>query len=94
MKLKNVQVTVEDIEAGERCNSGLCPVALALRRELNVPEEDISVTPGVVLVIIKGETHRGTFSRKVSNAINRYDVEGVFSPMSFDIMLEKQVLCR
>ena len=86
MKLA-MQITVEDIENGERCRHSRCPVARAFRRTLGLTVDEVSVTPRSIIATYRGREYRGHFPKAVTNAVNRYDVHGVFAPMSFDVEL-------
>lgn len=86
-----ITVTEDDIQRGERMEVSACPVALALRRDLRVPDEiGLEVQyPGAVLYRFDGGEfwHILELPSAVNWWISRYDSGDVVSPISFEVDL-------
>lgn len=72
--MKTIDVTMEDIKNGIPASGCNCPIALALRREFNVPPENVDVegsahilVDGMNMVVI------GMYKQKVDDFIANFD---------------------
>jgi hypothetical protein len=84
-----IEVTRQDVEEGRACESGRCPVAMAIRRAVGCSY--VAVNVECVLLGDGRLTRAIGLPFDVGEAIALFDRAGVMTPFSFELALEDQM---
>lgn len=79
-----IQVTQEDIDAGNRCNACYCPIALAIAREVN----QTVFIDGKDWYVSWKKNLRGPLSQEAQDFVSLFDCGGAVKPFEFEIDYE------
>jgi len=89
MKKIKIKVTAEHIDKGKRNNCRECPVALAIKEQLNLPYDMQVGTLGVNIFYEKHTCTKYMLSRAAERFINKFDGRKDVKPFNF-VMTEKE----